>query len=144
MHSPLPAQEEALGDLFRSDAFSEEKLLTILKNICVCIPYPVAPDDEKDYQMLLFITLQFAGLDSRVEVPTAEGRIDILIMYENRVYVAELKIKGNAAGAQQQIEDKNYDALYHLEGKHVTRIAIVFDVEKKTVKDCSVVKPIQP
>ena len=142
MQSPLPRLGDQLGELFRSGVdFTQEKLLRILKNICVCIPYPVAPDDEKDYQMLLFITLQFAGIESRVEVQTTEGRIDVLIFYENRVYVAELKIKGSAAGAQQQIEDKNYDALYHLEGKEVTRIAIVFDTEKHTVKECSIVKP---
>lgn len=141
MQSPLPGLGYKLGELFRSDAFTQEKLLTILKNICVCIPYPVAPDDEKDYQMLLFITLQFAGIDSKVEVPTAEGRIDILIFYENRAYIVELKIKGSAEKAQQQIEDKHYDALYQLEGKDVTRIAIVYDVDKHTIKDCSIVKP---
>ncbi len=141
MQSPLPRLGNELGDLFRSNAFTEEKLLTILKNICVCIPYPIAPDDEKDYQMLLFITLQFAGLDSRVEVQTAEGRIDILILYENQAYIAELKIKGNVEAAQQQIEDKNYDALYQLEGKEITRIAIVFDAEKHRIKECSIIKP---
>lgn len=141
MQTPLPRLGNQLGELFRSGTFTEEKLLAILKSICVCIPYPVAPDDGKDYQMLLFITLQFAGLESRVEEYTAEGRIDILIFYENRAYVVELKIKGNAENAQQQIEDKHYDALYHLEGKDITRIAIVYDVDKHTIKDCSIVKP---
>lgn len=111
-------------------AFLEHKLdllLPTLKKICAYLPYTIHPNNERGYQLVFYLIMQFIGLDIIVEDPTALGRIDAVIKINNRVYLIELKIRGCATQALEQISERCYDEKYRAEGLIVTHIGIVFD-----------------
>jgi hypothetical protein len=71
-----------------------------------------------------------AGIDVKVEEITSKGRIDLVAIVLDKIYIFELKLNGEAIG---QIEDKKYYEKY-LTYPEVYIIGIEFDKEKKNVK----------
>jgi hypothetical protein len=124
-------------------AFLEHKLgllLPTFKKICAYLPYTIHPNNERGYQMIFYLIMQFIGLDVIVEDPTALGRIDAVIKINQRVYLIDLKIRGYASQALEQIVERCYDEKYRAQGLVVTHIGIVFDSSPnvRTVTDIAI------
>ena len=65
----------------------------------------------------------------------ARGRTDVVVFMRDAVYVMELKMRGTAQEALDQINSKDYAIPYQAEGKPVVKIGIAFSQETKTVSD---------
>ena len=50
------------------------------------------------------------GFYTQVELPTSDGRMDVIIQTSDYIYIIECKLDGSAEDALQQIESKNYAA----------------------------------
>ncbi len=132
-----------LRDLFLSNTISAATLAVVLKNICAHIPSTVAPQKEKGYQLLFWAVLRISGLNAVVEEPSAVGRMDITItLADDQVFIIELKIRGSVEKALKQIIDRRYAEKYEALGKKVTRIGVVFDIRKRTITSCALIKPV--
>ncbi len=136
--TPLLTYAQQLRNLFVSNKVTESDLEIILKKICAHIPSVVAPTKERGYQLAFYLVLQLVGLNVTVEEPTAIGRIDAVIITENTIFVLELKIRGSATKALEQIEEKRYDEKYRDLGKQIIRIGAVFDIKKRTITACKI------
>jgi hypothetical protein len=71
-----------------------------------------------------------AGIDVKVEEITNKGRIDLVAIVLDKVYIFELKLNGDAI---EQIENKEYYEKY-LNYPEIYIIGVEFDREKKNVK----------
>jgi hypothetical protein len=74
--------------------------------------------------------LSGAGIETKVEEITNKGRIDLVAIVLDKVYIFELKLNGEAI---EQIENKKYYEKY-LNYLEVYIIGVEFDRENKNVK----------
>jgi ATP-dependent exoDNAse (exonuclease V) beta subunit len=77
---------------------------------------------ESSYQGHLHMLLRLVGGNIVTEVHTSKGRIDMVINFDNRIYVIEFKL--NKGGALKQIIDKQYAKKYEKSRKLITLIGI--------------------
>jgi hypothetical protein len=113
-----------------------DKLKEVLASLYSSIPYNYFIHNkmhkyESYYSMVLYVYLTGAGIETRVEDITNRGRIDIVAIVIDKVYIFELKLNGEAI---EQIEDKKYYEKY-LNYPEVYIIGLEFDKEKKNIKN---------
>lgn len=65
----------------------------------------------------------------------ARGRIDMVVMMPDTVYVLELKTHGTAQEALDQINTKGYALRFDTAGRNVVKVGLLFDMESRTLKD---------
>jgi hypothetical protein len=90
---------------------------------------------ENYYQTVTHLIFRMIGLDCRSEVRIAAGRIDTLVETKKYVYCFEFKINGSAEDALRQIDTKEYLLPWTGSGKHLFKIGVVFDVDKRNIGD---------
>ena len=131
---------------FRDSNFN--KFFTSLNNFLFEIPYPVKErknkryeNKEKYYQHLLIVFFTLFKSNAEVEVPTAEGRIDILVKDDEsnptKIVIFELKIDESAEKAMKQIHSRDYYSKYKNQ-KNNSKIYIIgvnFSTNKKIKKE---------
>lgn len=66
------------------------------------------------------------GFYTQVELPTSEGKMDILVKTSDYIYIIECKLDGSAEEALQQIESKNYAAPFAMDKRTVIKLGINF------------------
>ncbi len=88
-----------------------------------------ANKNEYFYSALLLMFFQAAGFDAVPEKTGAEGRMDIVLSWQKRVYIFELKID-SAQKALRQIKEKNYAGQYT--NFHTILIGLKVDIEKRS------------
>lgn len=93
---------------------------------------------ERHFQEIFYILLLSAGLTSRVEEYTSQGRSDIVTEIDTAVFVFELKIDKPAEDAIRQILDKGYIERYRSGGKRLYAIGVSFDYGKRLVNEWKV------
>ncbi len=110
--------------------------LRLLQTFLGTVPYCNVTNYEGHYQQMLFIIFSLLTeylVD--VEVHTPNGRVDIVMLTETRLYIIELKLDKNAQTALQQINLKNYAQRFALCGKPITKVGINFDSSKGNIED---------
>jgi hypothetical protein len=120
---------QQLTKLFTKNTLTEASLLAIMKKICAEIPSSIGPTNERGFQFMFWLVLKMSGLNIEVERPTAVGRLDAVFLVGNRAYIFELKIRGTAKKAIEQIEERRYDEAYRNRGLAITKIGMVFDAQ---------------
>ena len=110
--------------------------LRLLQEFLGTVPYCNNTDYEGHYQQMLFIifTLLTHFLVD-VEVHTPSGRVDIVMLTDDTLYLMELKLNRDASAAMQQINLKQYDRRFALCGKPVVKVGINFDATKGNIDD---------
>ena len=110
--------------------------LRLLQEFLGTVPYCNNTDYEGHYQQMLFIifTLLTHFLVD-VEVHTPNGRVDIVMLTDDTLYLIELKLNRDAHTAMQQINLKRYDRRFALCGKPVVKVGINFDTTKGNIDD---------
>jgi hypothetical protein len=92
-------------------------------------------NEEKFVHAIVHLIFTIIGSDVRSEVHTAIGRIDTLVITEDRLFLFEFKMNGTAKDAIQCIKDRLYaDSLRYL-NKPITGVGVVFSTEAKGVAD---------
>lgn len=108
--------------------------LRLLQEFLGTVPYCNNTNFEGHYQQMLFIifTLLTHFLVD-VEVHTPDGRVDIVMLTDDTLYVIELKLNKDANTAMQQINLKQYDKRFALCGKQIVKVGINFDAKKGNI-----------
>ncbi len=90
-------------------------------------------DYEGNYQQMLYIIFSLLGCYVNTEIRTAQGRIDMVIESDTRIYVTELKMNKNVQSALTQIDKKQYPAKYSNHPLPVYKLAITFNINTRTL-----------
>ena len=110
--------------------------LQLLQTFLGTVPYCNVTNHEGHYQQMLFIIFSLlTGYVVDVEVHTSNGRVDIVLLTDIRLYIIELKLNRNAQTALQQINLKNYAQRFALCGKPIVKVGINFDSTLGNIED---------
>ena len=111
-----------------------------LQEYLLTVPYCNDANTEGHYQQMLYIILsllgQFTTID--VEVHTATGRVDMVMLTRKALYLFELKLNKSAEAAMRQIDLKDYASKFTLCGLPIVKVGINFDTERRTISDWKV------
>ena len=72
------------------------------------MPYCDNANSEGHYQQMLYVIFSLFGRYVEVEVHTPRGRVDVVMISSNTLYLFELKLNKDAATAVEQINLKDY------------------------------------
>jgi predicted type IV restriction endonuclease len=75
------------------------------------------------------------GSDPRSKMHTPTGRMDTVIITDERIFLFEFKTAGTAEDAIQCIKDRNYAASLRLRNKPITGVGVVFSAATKGIGD---------
>ena len=125
-----------------------EAAMKAMQAFFASIPYLEFGEKELDditkyeayYEVLTYVVFSIFNCRTFTQVKVARGRTDVVVFMRDAVYVMELKMRGTAKEALDQIESKEYAIPYQAEGKPVVKIGIAFSQETKTAEDWMVVK----
>nr|WP_240739388.1 PD-(D/E)XK nuclease domain-containing protein [Marinitoga lauensis] len=84
-----------------------EGLIEGIKKVISAIPYNLHQKEERYYHSLIFAILAIAGLNVRAEEMTNLGRSDVVLEFNERVYIFEAKLDKSAEEALAQIKRRN-------------------------------------
>ena len=90
---------------------------------------------EAYYEVLTYVVFSMFNARTFTQVKVARGRTDLVVFMRDAVYVMELKMRGTAQEALEQIDSKDYAIPYEAEGKPVIKIGMAFSQETKTLKE---------
>ena len=74
------------------------------------------------------------GFYTQVELPTSDGRIDVVIQTTDFIYIIECKMDGSAEEALQQIEEKNYASPFAMDKRTIIKLGINFSSKTRGVE----------
>ena len=120
-----------------------EGAMKLMQAYFASIPYLDFGEKELDditkyeayYEVLTYVVFSIFNCRTFTQVKVARGRTDVVVFMPDAVYVMELKMRGTAQEALDQINSKDYAIPYQAEGKPVVKIGIAFLKETKTVSD---------
>ena len=101
-------------------------------------PYTLINNNERHYQAVLYTILLILGCDVTPEVPTSDGRIDMVLKTKRSIYVLELKYKKDAEMAIEQINSKDYTAAFADDKRRKYKVGINFSKDRKSIDDWKV------
>ncbi len=102
--------------------------------------YQVAGKAELYFQNVLYVLFKLLGFYVDVERHTTDGRMDILVKTSDYIYILELKIDQSADVALQQIEDKQYAAVFAQDPRQLFKIGVNFSSETRRMTEWKVGK----
>ncbi len=122
----------SLRNLLHKEKYDE--FFEALKSIYGSIPYVLCENkDEAYFHSLFYLMMCGAGMQARSEVLTAEGRIDMVIEFWDKIYIVEFKCNQSPEIGIKQIKDKDYTGPYVGGRKNVYLMGINFSTEKRNV-----------
>ena len=132
---PIPYQQ-TLAALRNNDVQQFVELIgSLIKNI----PYNMHKEklDEGYFHTIIHTITSILGMTPVSEAETADGRIDTMIEFPNRIYIMEFKYsadnKDRAEEAFKQIIDKEYAQAYFIRGKIIDGVGMSFSQESRNV-----------
>jgi hypothetical protein len=123
-------------DLQRGDV---DAFMGRLRAFFGAIPYELNDQTERHYQAIFYVVFTLMGQYADVEVRSAAGRADAVVITGDRVYVFEFKLahEGTAAAAVEaalkQIDEKGYLIPWSARGKKPVKVGAVFDPATRTL-----------
>ncbi len=103
------------------------------------LTHQIIVQKEHYFQTVILLILQMGRLRADAEVPTNNGRMDIVITLPDEIIIIELKFNEPAANGLQQILDKDYAKKFRAQGKHITPIGLSVGLGKKAKQKSCVV-----
>ena len=123
-----------LGDVLKEERFDDVKEL--INSIFSSIPYTLyRKADESFFHTIMYLSLSMLGYDARSEVLSSRGRLDMAVIFKDKVYILEFKVGKNADDAILQIKQKGYADRFRAEGKKVILCGISFDDKSREVQE---------
>lgn len=110
-----------------------EQFMTRLATMFSDTDYKIVGDAELYFQNAFFIVMRMMGFYTKVERPTSESRMDMVIETKDYVYIVEFKLDGTPEEALQQIEDKGYAKPFAMDHRKLYRIGVNFSLEKRSI-----------
>ena len=115
-----------------------EAFLPHLQTFYKKFPYTLVNNNERHYQAVLYTILLILGCDVTPEVPTSDGRIDMVLKTKRSVYILELKYKKDAEAAMEQIDSKDYLAAFADDSRKKYKVGINFSEDRRSIDDWKV------
>ncbi len=116
-----------------------EEMLKYLKAYFAGIPYDLKIEDENNFQNAIYILLTLIGLDTKAEVHTSDGRIDLQIETPEFIYIIELKYDSTPDQALRQIDEKGYALKYATDTRKLFKIGVNFSSEKRRIEGWKII-----
>ncbi|MDE6693959.1 MAG: PD-(D/E)XK nuclease domain-containing protein, partial [Muribaculaceae bacterium] len=115
-------------------------MMRILQSIVSGIPYHqiVGQPLEKHLHLCMHVIFMMLGANTRCEVATSGGRVDMVARTPWRVYVLEFKLDTPAEEALRQIDDKGYALTWEARGLSVTKIGVNFSSKIRSIESWAV------
>jgi len=122
-----------------SDFLQKEKIESFMKTITAIfasIPYTLnTKRDEAYFHTVFYLMICASGVNARSEIMTCKGRIDLLMEFQNKIYIIEFKCNQTSQKAIKQIVEKGYSDSYKHYGKKIILMGINFDTKTRNVSD---------
>jgi hypothetical protein len=115
-----------------------DAFLTQLKAFFASIPHDLYfAKNEAYYETIFYIVFTLLGQFTEAEVRSAAGRADAVVKTKDAIYVFEFKLDtaGTVEDALKQIDGKGYLIPYIADGRKLVKVGVVFDTEKRTIRD---------
>ena len=133
-----PGFRDAVYIAYVDNVLREEnmgKFIAALKRFYDKFPYTLVNNNERHYQAVFFTILTLVGADVSPELPTSDGRIDMVMKTRQSIYVFELKYKRDAETAMEQINAKNYLKAFTDDRRRKYKVAINFSDDQRSIDD---------
>ena len=130
-----------IGDMYIALLNNDlDEMFRLLQAYLLTVPYCDNANSEGHYQQMLYIIFSLFGRYVEVEVHTPRGRVDVVMLSSNTIYLFELKLNKDAAVAIGQINLKDYASKFALSNLPVVKVGINFDSERRTISDWEIVR----
>ena len=130
-----------IGKMYRALYYNNlDEMFRLLQAYLLTVPYCDNANSEGHYQQMLYIIFSLFGRYVEVEVHTPRGRVDVVMLSSNTIYLFELKLNNDAAAAIGQINLKDYASKFALSNLPVVKVGINFDSERRTISDWEIVR----
>ncbi len=107
-----------------------------VNSIFASISYTLKTEKNEAYFHTLFYLMVLAsGMNVSSEVITSQGRIDLVVEFNEKIYIIEFKCNQSAKAGLKQIKEKGYADRYKKTGKKLILMGINFSSEKKNVEE---------
>ncbi len=103
-----------------------EMLMKYLDTYFASVPYDLKMDSENNFHNAFYILLTLLGIDTKAEVHTSDGRMDLLIETPKFIYIIELKFDSTPEEALQQIDAKQYALQFRMDPRRLFKIGVNF------------------
>jgi hypothetical protein len=108
--------------------------INVINNLIQSVPdQNYVKSEEKFFHAIVHLIFTMVGSDPRTEMHTPTGRMDTVIITNDRIFLFEFKVDGTAAEAIQCIKDRNYAASLRLRNKPITGVGVVFSAAIKGI-----------
>ena len=115
------------------EAGKAEQFIKRLTTFFASNSYQVAGNAELYFQNALYLVFKIMGFYTQVELPTSDGRMDVVIQTSDYIYIIECKLDGSAEDALQQIESKNYAAPFAMDKRTIIKLGINFSSKTRGI-----------
>ena len=116
------------------EAGKAEQFIKRLTTFFASNSYQVAGNAELYFQNALYLVFKIMGFYTQVELPTSDGKMDVIIQTSDYIYIIECKLDGSAEDALQQIESKNYAAPFAMDKRTIIKLGINFSSKTRGVE----------
>jgi hypothetical protein len=128
------AFSQKLGKAFKNNDY--ENVEFFINAIFNEIPYPHFKNaDENYFHTIIYMALSLIGFNTKSELLNSRGRLDLALIFPDKVFVIEFKCNAPASTAINQIKEKSYHEKWINKGKNVILCGISFDTENRKVKE---------
>lgn len=94
-----------------------------------------AATKEGFYEYTFYLIFSMLNVYVRTQVKCTGGRVDMVILMPDTIYVVELKVDDSAQKALAQIDANGYARPYLTDGRRIVKIGVRFNTEQHTVDE---------
>jgi hypothetical protein len=125
---------QKLGLAFKKEEYEDAKFF--INAIFNEIPYPHFKNaDENYFHTIIYMALSLIGFNTKSELLNSRGRLDLALIFPDKVYVIEFKCNIPAKEGMTQIKEKGYAKKWKNQNIRTILCAVSFDTEKREVKE---------
>jgi hypothetical protein len=134
-HTPVTAPYAA-NILAALDQNNIATVIKIINDLVKSVPdQNYIKDEEKFFHAIIHLIFTMIGSDPRSELHAHVGRMDMVLLTAERIFLFEFKLNETAIAAIQSIKDRDYAAHLRYLNKPITGIGVVFSVKTKGVAE---------
>ncbi len=125
---------QRLGKSFKNGNYEDVKFY--INAIFNDIPYPHFKNaDENYFHTIIYMALSLIGYNTQSELLSSRGRLDLALIFPDKVFVIEFKCNMSAEKAINQIKEKKYADKWKNQKTRTICVGINFDTKKREVKE---------
>ena len=136
-YTNTPVTAPYSGNILRAFKMNDVgRVVEIISSLIQAIPdQNYVKNEEKFFHAIVHLIFTMVGSDVRSELHTAIGRIDSVVITDERIFLFEFKINETAEMAIQCIKDKHYAEFLRILNKPITAVGVTFSPKTKGVQD---------